>query len=445
MSQSKQFYAQQLVRSTIALVLAGGRGSRLMQMTDWRAKPAVPFGCKFRIIDFTLSNCINSGIRKIGVITQYKADSLIRHIQQGWGFLRGEFGEYVDLMPAQQRMNDSSWYKGTADAVLQNMDIVRAQGPKHILILAGDHIYSMNYATMLVDHVDQTAELTIGTLEVPITEAHAFGIIEVGPDRRITAFMEKPQNPPNIPEKPDKAMASMGIYIFNAEFLWEQLQKFAKDPECTHDFGRDFIPGLIDRYKVNAYPFKNIQNGQQCYWRDVGTIDSYWAANMELVKIEPDLNLYNPNWPIWTHQEQNPPAKFVFDDDNRRGEAIDSMISGGCIISGARIKRSLICSNVRVNSYSTVQDSIILPNVNVGSHCRINKAIVEEGCIIPSGTLIGVNPEADKERFHVSQGGVILITPDMLAKISSISPTDRAMADADHSLDRAQTTSLEPA
>ncbi|MFZ9610872.1 MAG: glucose-1-phosphate adenylyltransferase [Methylococcales bacterium] len=405
-----------LTRNTIALILAGGRGSRLMNMTDWRAKPAVPFGGKFRIIDFPLSNCVNSGIRKIGILTQYKSDSLIRHIQQGWGFLRGEFGEYVDLMPAQQRHDENSWYKGTADAIFQNIDILRARNPAHILILAGDHIYKMDYAAMLADHIQKKADLTIGCIEVTLEEATAFGVMDVDENRRVKAFVEKPENPPIMPGRTDTALASMGIYIFNAGFLFEQLLKDADNKKSSNDFGKDIIPSVIDKYIVNAYPFLDLQSGVQSYWRDVGTIDAYWAANMELIGVNPGLNLYDNTWPIWTNQEQTPPAKFVFDDDERRGLAVDSMVSGGCIISGATVRHSLLFSNVRVNSFSTVQDSIVLPQANIARHCRITKAIIEKGCVIPEGTIIGENRADDEKRFHVSPNGVVLVTPDMLGQ-----------------------------
>jgi len=405
-----------LTRNTIALILAGGRGSRLVNMTDWRAKPAVPFGGKFRIIDFPLSNCVNSGIRKIGILTQYKADSLIRHIQQGWGFMRGEFGEYVDLMPAQQRHGEDSWYKGTADAIYQNIDILRTRKPKHILILAGDHIYKMDYGAMLADHIEKNADLTIGCLEVSLEEATAFGVMDVDANRRVKAFVEKPEHPPVMPGRTNTALASMGIYIFNADFLFEQLQKDADTKGSSNDFGKDIIPAVIDKYIVNAYPFLDLQSGEQSYWRDVGTIDAYWSANMELIGVNPAMNLYDNTWPIWTHQEQTPPAKFVFDDDDRRGLAVDSMVSGGCVISGAQVKHSLLFSNVRVNSYTSVQDSIILPQVNVGRHCRITKAIIEKGCDIPEGTIIGEDRAEDEKRFHVSHGGVVLVTPDMLGQ-----------------------------
>ncbi len=420
MSQSNHHKQEQnighLTRNTIALILAGGRGSRLVNMTDWRAKPAVPFGGKFRIIDFPLSNCVNSGIRKIGILTQYKSDSLIRHIQQGWGFLRGEFGEYVDLMPAQQRHGEDSWYKGTADAIYQNIDILRTRKPKHILILAGDHIYKMDYGAMLADHIEKNADLTIGCLEVSLEEATAFGVMDVDVNRRVKAFVEKPEHPPVMPGRTDTALASMGIYIFNADFLFEQLQKDADTVGSSNDFGKDIIPAVIDKYIVNAYPFLDLQSGEQSYWRDVGTIDAYWSANMELIGVNPAMNLYDNTWPIWTHQEQTPPAKFVFDDDDRRGLAVDSMVSGGCVISGAQVKHSLLFSNVRVNSYTSVQDSIILPQVNIGRHCRISKAIIEKGCDIPEGTIIGEDRAEDERRFHVSQGGIVLVTPDMLGQ-----------------------------
>ncbi|MCL7419823.1 MAG: glucose-1-phosphate adenylyltransferase [Methylobacter sp.] len=413
-NQHHDRFVSHLTRNTIALILAGGRGSRLENMTDWRAKPAVPFGGKFRIIDFPLSNCINSGIRKIGVLTQYKADSLIRHIQQGWGFLRGEFGEYVDLMPAQQRHVEGSWYEGTADAVYQNIDILRSRKPEFILVLAGDHIYKMDYGPMLADHVERNADLTVGCIEVSLQDATAFGVIDVDENRRVKSFIEKPANPPIMPGRTNTALASMGIYIFNAGFLYEQLIKDADTPGSQRDFGKDIIPSIIDKYVVNAYPFLDLQSGEQSYWRDVGTIDAYWSANMELIGVKPDLNLYDKTWPIWTYQVQAPPAKFVFDNDKRRGLAVDSMVSGGCVISGSKVRHSLLFSNVRVNSYTTLQDTIVLPEVNIARHCRITKAIIEKGCEIPEGTVIGENREEDEKRFYVSPGGVVLVTPDML-------------------------------
>lgn len=415
-NQPHERFVSHLTRNTIALILAGGRGSRLKQMTDWRAKPAVPFGGKFRIIDFPLSNCLNSGIRKIGVLTQYKADSLIRHIQQGWGFLRGEFGEFVDLLPAQQRLKNASWYAGTADAVYQNIDILRATQAEYVLILAGDHIYKMDYGAMLADHVSQGADLTIGCIEVSLEEATAFGVMDVDENRRVKAFVEKPEKPPVMPGRTDTALASMGIYVFKADFLFEQLIKDADNPDSDKDFGKNIIPSIIDDYVVNAYPFLDLQSGAQSYWRDVGTIDAYWAANMELIGVKPDLNLYDKTWPIWTYQAQTPPAKFVFDDDDRRGEAVDSMVSGGCVISGSKVTHSLLFSNVRVNSYTKLKDAVVLPSVNIGRHCRITKAIIEKGCNIPEGTIIGEDRADDEKRFHVSSGGVVLVTPDMLGQ-----------------------------
>lgn len=408
-------FVSQLTRQTVAMILAGGRGSRLHQMTDWRAKPAVPFGGNFRIIDFPLSNCINSGIRRIGILTQYQAGPLIKHIQLGWGFLRGEFGEYVNLMPAQQTAQGGGWYQGTADAIYQSIDMLRSQQSEFVLILAGDHIYKMDYGAMLADHVEKGADLTIGCLEVSLEEAKDFGVMHVNEDRRVQDFVEKPANPPTIPGRTDVSLASMGIYVFNKDFLIEQLIKDVDTPGSTRDFGHDIIPSVIDKYVVNAYPFLNLQ-GKQSYWRDVGTLDAFWSANMELISVNPELNLYDKTWPIWTYQAQNPPAKFVFDDDDRRGEAIDSMVAGGCIISGATVKRSLIFSDVRVNSYSQITDTVILPEAIIGRNCRITKAIIEKGCHIPEGTIIGENKADDEERFQISPGGIVLVTPDMLGQ-----------------------------
>lgn len=408
-------FVSRLTRQTLALILAGGRGTRLQKLTEWRAKPAVPFGGKFRIIDFPLSNCINSGIRQVGVLTQYKSDSLIRHIQQGWGFLRAELGEYVDILPAQQRVRET-WYSGTADAVYQNLDIFRQRDPEYVLILAGDHVYKMDYGLMLAYHAEMQADLTIGCMEVPVSEASAFGVMQVDAEKRVKEFVEKPANPPAIPGRPEHALASMGIYIFNTAFLFEQLIKDADTSTSTHDFGHDIIPEVIKKYRAYAYPFRDVQSGVQAYWRDVGTVDAYWSANMELIGINPELNLYDKDWPIWTYQAQTPPAKFIFDDDDRRGRAVDSMISGGCLISGAEVRHSLLFSNVRVNSYARVEDSVILPEVNIGRHCRISKAVIDKGCTIPANTIIGENIEEDKKRFYVSAGGVVLVTPDQLGQ-----------------------------
>lgn len=406
-----------LTRNTLSLVLAGGRGSRLKDLTNWRAKPAVPFGGKFRIIDFPLSNCINSGIRRIAVLTQYKSHSLIRHVQKGWSFLRGEFGEFVELMPAAQQKTDESWYEGTADAVYQNLNIIRSHSPKYILVLAGDHIYKMDYGQMLAHHVEKGADMTVGCLEVPLEMAKSFGVMSINEQGRVTRFAEKPQHPEPTPHDPTKALASMGIYVFNAEFLYDQLRQDSLSTASSHDFGKDIIPSIIGPYSVYSYPFRDVQKGAQAYWRDVGTVDSFWDANMELVSVTPELNLYDKEWPIWTYQEQLPPAKFVFDDQDRRGMAVDSMVSGGCLISGAKIKQSLLFSNVKVNSYSLIQHSVILPDVEIGRHCNINKAVIDKGCTIPPNTVIGKNLADDAKRFYVSEGGVVLVTPEMLGQL----------------------------
>ncbi len=405
-----------ITRDTLALVLSGGRGSRLKQLTDWRAKPAVPFGGKFRIIDFPLSNCVNSGIRRMAVLTQYKAHSLIKHVQLAWGANRMARDEFVELLPAQQRINEQSWYSGTADAVYQNIDILRTHDAEYILILAGDHIYKMDYGPMIAYHVEKGADLTIGCIEVPLDEAKAFGVMGVASEGRVNMFLEKPESPPEMPDNPGKALASMGIYVFNTKFLFEQLIYDADDPHSDHDFGKNIIPRVINRYQVFAYPFRDVQFNTQAYWRDVGTIDSYWAANLELIGVTPDLNLYDTDWPIWTHQEQLPPAKFVFDDEDRRGMAVDSMVSGGCIISGALVRHSLLFSNVIVNEHASIENSVILPNVIVNKKVKIRNAVVDKGCVIPEGMEIGFDPVADKKRFEVSQNGIVLVTPDMLGQ-----------------------------
>jgi len=413
-------FVSRLTKNTYAMVLAGGRGSRLYQLTDWRAKPAVPFGGKFRIIDFVLSNCVNSGIRRIGIATQYKSHSLIRHIQYGWSFLNGQFGEFVNLLPAQQRTDEIHWYQGTADAVYQNMDILREANPDFVLILAGDHVYKMDYGKLLAFHVENKADMTVACLEVPVADATAFGVMGVDEHSRVIEFHEKLANPPHMPGKPDKSLASMGIYVFNTRFLFEQLIRDADDPHSAHDFGKDLIPYMVPRYRVFAQSFERscvgMGNGKESYWRDVGTIDAYWEANMELTKVIPDLNMYDQEWPIWTHQEQLPPAKFVFDDDGRRGMAIDSLVSGGCIISGSTVRRSLLFSDVRVDEYCNIEDSVLLPKVHVGHHVTLKRAIVDKGCKIPDGLEVGVNPEEDRRRFHVSPNGVTLITPEMLGQ-----------------------------
>ena len=408
-------YVSRITRNTLALVLAGGRGSRLKQLTRWRAKPAAPFGGKLRIIDFPLSNCVNSGIRRVGILTQYKSHSLNQHIQRGWGFMRGELGEFVELLPAQQRL-ETSWYEGTADAIYQNIDIIRAHKPEYVLILAGDHIYKMDYGTMLAAHVESGSDITVGCIEVPLEQASAFGVMGIDGDNRIVHFEEKPENPPPLADSPDKSLASMGIYVFRTEALIEELIKDANTAGSSRDFGKDIIPGNIHQRKVTAFPFRDPKTGGSAYWRDVGTIDSFWAANLELIGISPELNLYDRRWPIWTYQEQMPPAKFVFDDDDRRGMAVDSMIAGGCIVSGSSVKHSLLFSNVRVHSFSEIENSVIFPNVEIGRNCVIRKAVIDKGCIIPPGTSIGVDPQEDAMRFHVSSGGVTLVTPEMLGQ-----------------------------
>ena len=413
--QSPRFVSN-LTRNTLALIMAGGRGERLKQLTKWRAKPAVPFGGKFRIIDFPLSNCINSGIRRIGVITQYKSHSLILHILRGWGHLRGDFGEFVELLPAQQRI-EASWYAGTADSIYQNLDIIRSHSPDHVLILAGDHIYKMDYGAMLAKHVENKADVTIGCIEVHKDEASSFGVMGVDNDLRIFSFVEKPEQPETVPGKPEESLCSMGIYIFNTELLFELLIRDADTPSSSHDFGKDIIPYVIQKYRVFAYPFINANSGIQSYWRDVGTIDAFWEANLELIGVTPELNLYDDEWPIWTSQEQLPPAKFIFDDDKRRGMAIDSMVSGGCIISGARVRHSLLFSNVTVDDFSKIDSSVILPDVSIGKNCRIYHAVIDKGCDIPDGTIIGRNEEEDKKRFFISPHGVVLVTPDMLGQV----------------------------
>ncbi|MGC2165714.1 MAG: glucose-1-phosphate adenylyltransferase [Gallionella sp.] len=413
-------FVSRITKNTYAMILAGGRGSRLHQLTDWRAKPAVPFGGKFRIIDFVLSNCVNSGIRRISVATQYKSHSLIQHIQRGWSFLNGQFGEFVDLLPAQQRVDEVHWYRGTADAVYQNLDILREVNPDFVLILAGDHVYKMDYGKLLAFHVENNADMTVACLEVPNSEATAFGVMGVDDKSRVVEFTEKPANPASIPGKPGTSLASMGIYVFNTKFLFEQLIRDADNKHSSHDFGKDLIPHMVAKYRVFAQSFEQSCVGtgvdKEPYWRDVGTIDAYWEANMELTKVIPDLNMYDQEWPIWTHQEQLPPAKFVFDDDDRRGMAIDSLVSGGCIISGSTVRRSLLFSDVRVNSHCNIEDSILLPNVDVSRYVTLKKVIVDKSCQIPEGLVVGVNPEEDRKHFHVSANGVTLITPDMLGQ-----------------------------
>jgi glucose-1-phosphate adenylyltransferase len=410
----------QLPKRALALVLAGGRGSRLQQLTDIRAKPAVYFGGKFRIVDFTMSNCLNSGIRKMSVLTQYKSHSLLRHIQRGWGFLKGEFNEFVDLLPAQQRIDEASWYRGTADAVYQNLDIIRSHRPDYLLILAADHIYKMDYSQMLVEHVESGAPCTVGCFEVPVAEASAFGVMKVDDTGRIREFTEKPPQPEPMPGRPGVALASMGIYLFDAEFLYDELPRHMTGELTQHDFGRDVIPALVRSGKAVAHPFSRScvgEPGKPAYWRDVGTLDAYWEANIDLTATDPHLNLYDRDWPIWTYQEQLPPAKFVHNAGDRRGQAIESMVSGGCLISGT-LNRSLLFSSCRVHSYAKVDWSVLLPEVQVGRGARLSHCIVDRGCVIPDGLVVGEDPVADAARFNRTGRGITLITRDMLARLA---------------------------
>ena len=401
-----------LARSTYALVLAGGRGSRLKELTDWRCKPAVPFGGKYRIIDFTLSNCVNSGVRRIGVATQYKSYSLLRHLQRGWSFLDGRIGEHVDILPAQQQVAES-WYRGTADAVFQNLNVLRRDGCSYVLVLAGDHVYKMDYGRLLEDHAAREADATVVCVEVPLADARSFGVLEVDAAGRVAGFEEKPAEPRPMPGAPGRALASMGVYVFNAAFLYEQLIRDADDPRSSHDFGKDLLPHIIGRYRVHAHRFAEscveTQSGQP-YWRDVGTLDAYWEANLELAKISPQLNLYDREWPVWTFQEQLPPAKFVFDDEGRRGMAVDSMVSGGCIVSGATVRRSVLFSNVRVAEGALLEDCVVLPDAVVGPGVRLRGAVVDRHCRVERESL------DDPRRFRVTEKGLTLITPEMLGQ-----------------------------
>lgn len=404
-----------LTANTVALVLAGGRGSRLNALTDWRAKPAVPFGGKFRIIDFPMSNCINSGIRRISVVTQYKSHSLQRHLQRGWSFMSGQFGEFVEVLPAQQRMGDD-WYTGTADAVFQNLDIIRHYDPEYILVLAGDHIYKMDYGRMIAAHVAKGADITVGCIPVPLEEAKSFGVMAIDAESRVIEFTEKPERPKHMPNNETKALASMGIYVFSAQYLRARLQEDAVDADSTHDFGHDVIPHAIQNADAFAFPFLEGNTGAPGYWKDVGTIDSYWEANINLAEIEPDLNLYDKHWPIWTYQDQLPPAKFAFDNDKRRGTALDSLVSGGCLITGATVRHSILFSDVRVHSYSVVEDSVVLSDVVINQHCRLKRCVIDKGTIVPEGTVIGEDLEEDAKRFHVSEKGIVLVTPKMFGQ-----------------------------
>ncbi|NPU13853.1 glucose-1-phosphate adenylyltransferase [Bradyrhizobium sp. 83012] len=412
-----------LSRHALAFVLAGGRGSRLLELTDRRAKPAVYFGGKSRIIDFALSNAVNSGIRRIAVATQYKAHSLIRHLQNGWNFFRPERNESFDILPASQRVSETMWYVGTADAVYQNIDIIETYNTKYIVVLAGDHIYKMDYELMLQQHVDQRADVTVGCLEMPREESSGFGIMHVNEDDTIHDFIEKPADPPPMPGKPDKSLASMGIYVFDAKFLFEELKRDAADPNSNHDFGRDIIPYIVRNGRAVAHQFSRscVRGGpdKHSYWRDVGTVDAYWAANLDLTDVVPELDLYDRSWPIWTYSEITPPAKFVHVDGGRRGEATCSLVSGGCIVSGASVQRSLLFTGAHLHSYAKVHNAVLLPYVNVARHARLTNVVVDRGVQIPEGLVVGEDPEFDAKRFRTTENGVTLITQPMIDGLNS--------------------------
>ena len=412
----------QLPKRAFAVILAGGRGTRLKQLTDYRAKPAVYFGGKFRIIDFTLSNCLNSGIRQIGVATQYQSHSLLRHLQRGWSYLKTEMNEFIDLLPAQQSIDETAWYRGTADAVYQNLDNIRRWRPQFIVVLAGDHVYKMDYSLLLTDHVERGAPCTVACIEVPISEASSFGVMAADRSRRITDFVEKPPKPPAMHGKPDRALASMGVYVFNAQYLYDALTQDLADPKSNHDFGRDIVPKAVRNGEAVAHYFSQScvtsDPDHEPYWRDVGTIDAYWEANIDLTAVEPLLDMYDRAWPILTYQEQLPPAKFVFNEEGRRGVALDTLVSGGCIISGSTVDKSLLFSQCRVGSYSKLREAVLLPEVTVGRHARLTRVVIDHGCHIPEGMVIGEDPVEDAKRFERTDKGITLVTRNMLAALA---------------------------
>jgi glucose-1-phosphate adenylyltransferase len=407
----------------MAYVLAGGRGSRLMELTAWRAKPAVYFGGKSRIIDFALSNAFNSGIRHIAVATQYKAHSLIRHLVRGWNFLRPVRNESFDILPASQRISEECWYLGTADAVYQNIDIIESYKPEFIVILAGDHIYKMDYELMLQQHVDEEADVTIGCIEVPSADATGFGVMEMNGQNIIRTFLEKPADPPSIPGKPGTSLASMGIYVFKTKFLLDELRRDAADPSSTHDFGKDLIPYFVSNGRAVAHSFRRscVRSDAEnnAYWRDVGTIDAYWSANIDLTAVVPELDIYDENWPIWTYSQITPPAKFVHDEDGRRGMAISSLVSGGCVVSGGFIRHTLLSTGARVNSYAVVENAVILPQVDVGRSARLKNVVVDAAVKIPDGLVVGEDPELDAKRFRRTEQGICLITQPMIDRLEA--------------------------
>ncbi|MFO1316340.1 MAG: glucose-1-phosphate adenylyltransferase [Burkholderiales bacterium] len=414
-------YSTPLARSAMAYVLAGGRGSRLMELTERRAKPAVYFGGKSRIVDFALSNALNSGIRRIAVATQYKAHSLIRHLQRGWNFLQPVRNESFDILPASQRVAEDQWYAGTADAVFQNIDIIDGYAPEYLVILAGDHVYKMDYERMLVQHVNDGADVTVACLEVPASEAKGFGVMHVDAADRIVSFVEKPDVPPEMPDRPGFALASMGIYVFRREFLNEQLRRDAADPHSTRDFGRDVIPHLVRHGKAVAHRFARScvrsADESEAYWRDVGTLDAYWEANIDLTDVVPALDLYDRNWPIWSYAEITPPAKFVHDVDGRRGIGVSSLVSGGCIVSGSTLRRSLLFTNVHLHSYGHVENAVIMPGVEIGRGARLTNVIVDADVRIPPGLVVGEDPEVDAARFRRTESGICLVTQPMIDRL----------------------------
>jgi glucose-1-phosphate adenylyltransferase len=414
-------YVSRLTSGTVAVVMAGGRGERLKALTEHRCKPATPFGGKFRIVDFVLSNCVNSGIRQIAVLTQYKAQSLIQHIQRGWGYLRGEFGEFIELIPAQQQIG-THWYRGTADSVYQNLDFIRSHRPTHVLILAGDHIYKMDYGPMIAYHEQCEADITVGVVDVPIERAHEFGILTTDETNRVVKFAEKPTNPDHILGNDNLARASMGIYVFGMDRLEKLLTDDAANDSSNHDFGRNIIPPNIQRMRIFAYPFEDVETRAQNYWRDVGNVDALYEANMELVAVNPELNIYDRQWPIWTYQAQQPPAKFVLDEEGRRGMAVNSMVAGGCIISGAYVSQSLLSNDVRIDEGSRIEESVLLPGVTIGRRCQLTRCILDEDCIIPDDLHIGQDRAQDEKRFFITKRGVVLVTPDMLRRAGAPQP-----------------------
>lgn len=413
--------SQRLAQQTMAFVLAGGRGSRLYELTDRRAKPAMYFGGKSRIIDFPLSNAVNSGIRRIGVATQYKAHSLIRHLQRGWSFFRAERNESLDILPASQQLNNENWYKGTADAVAQNKDIIEGYGPTYIVILAGDHIYKQDYSLMIKQHVESGADVTVGCIEVPRKDATGFGVMKVDENDRILDFVEKPKDPPAMPNDPDRALASMGIYVFETSYLFKVMAECETEPGYNHDFGGDVIPKIVREGKAIAHPFSRScvrnENESHAYWRDVGTVDAFWQANIDLTDFDPELDLYDTEWPIWTYSELTAPAKFIHNEEGRRGSAVSSMVSGGCIISGSSLERCLLFTGVRTHSYSQLNGVVAMPYVEINRNARLSNVVIDRGVTIPQGLVVGEDPDLDAERFRRTDSGICLITQPMIDKL----------------------------